>query len=578
MNALLSLLVLPCFLCASVVNVFSLDREAFTITSYDLQVQLDPDQSRIAVHGKLTLRNVSSSPQKNAVLQISSSLDWRQVQGSGKPLQFVSQLYASDIDHTGALNEAVIVLPTSLAPSATIELQVGYEGTIALDATRLARMGTPQDLAHRSDWDVISKEFTAVRGAGYVVWYPIATDAASLAADEDLFETLSRWNEREAGVNMRLRIDLTNVGMNHPQMFFNGVPCPLMTYEELGSIQRWSADCGDQALRLDAPTLVIADYQVVERPAIEVHYLAGHSVAALGLAEAAENAVPFISEWFGKPRERARVADLAEPNAAPFESGALMLTPLATVSKLAGLVAVHPLTHAAFLSSRPWIEEGLAHFAQALYIEHQTGRRTALDYMARQNATLQEAEKTTTPPKSGDDATRSLVNTTSEVFYRTKAMYVWWMLRDLLGDAALKRVLSAYRPEQDKDPSYVPHLIQAQTQRDLEWFFDDWIYRDRGLPSFRVDSAFPRKTLADTYVVTVTIENTGGAGAEVPVIVHFTGGEVTRRLVVHAKSSAVVRLELPKPPHSVTINDGSVPTISDTNQPFTIEAPGNDKQ
>ena len=89
---------------------------------------------------------------------------------------------------------------------------------------------------------------------------------------------------------------------------------------------------------------------------------------------------------------------------------------------------------------------------------------------------------------------RSLVNTTSEELYRSKAMYVWWMLRDMVGEAALKKAIAAYRPEQDKEPSYMPRLIAAQTQRDLEWFFDDWVYRDRGLPDFKVESAFPRKT------------------------------------------------------------------------------------
>ena len=69
-------------------------------------------------------------------------------------------------------------------------------------------------------------------------------------------------------------------------------------------------------------------------------------------------------------------------------------------------------------------------------------------------------------------------------------MCVWWMLRDMVGDQALKKALASYRPEQDKEPSYMQKLIQAQTQKNLEWFFDDWVYRDRGLPDFKVESAF----------------------------------------------------------------------------------------
>ena len=50
----------------------ALDREAFSFTNYDLNVQIDPDQHRLGVRGKIILRNDSQAPQKIAVLQISS--------------------------------------------------------------------------------------------------------------------------------------------------------------------------------------------------------------------------------------------------------------------------------------------------------------------------------------------------------------------------------------------------------------------------------------------------------------------------------------------------------------------------
>ena len=39
-------------------------------------------------------------------------------------------------------------------------------------------------------------------------------------------------------------------------------------------------------------------------------------------------------------------------------------------------------------------------------------------------------------------------------------------------------------------------------------------------------------------MVTITVDNLGTAGAEVPVIVKFAGGEVTKRLEVRAKNKA----------------------------------------
>jgi hypothetical protein len=565
-------LIFFCVLCASVVNCFSLDREAFTFTNYDLNVQVEPQQHRLGVRGKLTLRNDSQTPQTVAVLQISSSLDWRSIKAADKQLQFLSQPYTSDIDHTGALSEAIVTLPQAVAPRGTVELEIAYEGVILLDATRLTRIGTPEESANSTDWDQIGPSFTAVRGVGYVAWYPLATEVANLSEGNSLFEVLVRWKNRELGSRMRLQIGLTG-DLAAPQILFNGVICAGTKYESMGRrpVQYGEADCMYQPLRLDVPTFVIAGYQVLERPAIEVRYLQGHGVAAANFADEAGKIVPFISDWFGKQREKAKTADLAGSNAAPFESGALLLIPLANPdSRLAGLAAVHQLTHAAFLSFRPWIEEGLAHFAQALYLEREKGRPAALDYIGLHRSALSEIEAPSTAPRSEDDVNRSLVNTTNEELYRSKAMCVWWMLRDMVGDAALKKAIAVYRPEQDKEPSYMPRLIAAQTQRDLEWFFDDWVYRDRGLPDFKVESAFSRKTMTGSFLLTITVDNLGTAGAEVPIVVKFKGGEIMKRLEVRAKNKAVIRVEVPAVPQEIVVNDGSVPESDVTNNTFKI--------
>src|SRR5262252_2018225 len=105
--------VLLCFFCWP---CFALDREAFTFTHYDLNVRVEPEQQRLGVRGRVTLRNDSAVPQKHAVMQISSSLAWRSIQAEGKSLQFVMQPYTSDIDHTGALSEAIVTLPREIPP------------------------------------------------------------------------------------------------------------------------------------------------------------------------------------------------------------------------------------------------------------------------------------------------------------------------------------------------------------------------------------------------------------------------------------------------------------------------------
>ena len=116
---------------------------------------------------------------------------------AGKPVQFETHEYTSDIDHTGALSEAIVTLPHEVPPKGTVELDIGYEGVIPLDTTRLTRIGVPEDKAKHSDWDQISKSFTAVRGIGYVAWYPVATEAASLADGNTCPEAVGRWMVRD---------------------------------------------------------------------------------------------------------------------------------------------------------------------------------------------------------------------------------------------------------------------------------------------------------------------------------------------------------------------------------------------
>jgi hypothetical protein len=71
--------------------------------------------------------------------------------------------------------------------------------------------------------------------------------------------------------------------------------------------------------------------------------------------------------------------------------------------------------------------------------------------------------------------------------------------------------------------------------------------------------------------MTITVENRGGAGAEVPVIVRAAGGEVRKRLQMAAHSKVVTRIEVPAAPTEVVVNDGSVPESDVSNNSLRIE-------
>jgi hypothetical protein len=563
-----------CVFCSLLLPASALDREAFTFTKYDMNVRLEPAQQRMGVRGTIVLRNDSATAQTNAVLQISSSMDWRAIRIHGRPVEFVSQPYTSDIDHTGALSEAIVSLPQAVPPHGTVELEIAYEGTIPLDATRLVRIGVPKDQAQQSDWDQISDSFTAVRGIGYVAWYPIATEAASLSDANDLFDTIARWKEREEQAEMHIRLSYSGES-TPPTIFCNGNAAG-GTAQEAGQ-----AECSYAPLRMSVPLFVMGDFDELDRPEVSVFYLPADKADAESFANAAEKTVPFIRSWFVSGQDKAakipghaRFIELSDATIAPYENGSVLLTPLKGMDpKLAQVVAVHQLTHAAFYSPRPWIYEGLAHFAQAAYREQEDGRQAALDLLGIHLSAVADAEKAAaenTRPNAA--AANSLINTSLEEFYRSKAAYVWWMLRDMVGESALKKALQAYRPEKDISPAYMQHLIEAESHRDLEWFFDDWVYRDRGLPDFRVDSIYSRPLLKEGYLLTVTVDNSGGAAAEVPVRAQMAEGDASKRLLVPAKGKASIRIEIPELPQEVIVNDGSVPESDTSNDTYRVKA------
>jgi len=98
------------------------------------------------------------------------------------------------------------------------------------------------------------------------------------------------------------------------------------------------------------------------------------------------------------------------------------------------------------------------------------------------------------------------------------------------------------------------------------------VYHDRGLPDFRIISVYPGALASGGYMVTVTVENLGEAGAEVPVTLRLQSGEESQRLTVPGKAKASVRIQAASLPQEVTVNDGSVPEPDTSNNGFKVES------
>jgi hypothetical protein len=559
--------------CGLVFSARALDREAFTFTGYQLNLSIETEQQRLAARGKIRLRNDSDMPQRNITLQISSTLHWVSVQAGGRSVPFVTQTYNSDLDHTGTLHEAIVAMPQAVAPRQSVELEIGYEGTIPPDTTRLTRIGVPLETAKHSDWDEISPGFSAVRGIGYVAWYPIATEAASLSDASGVAQAVGRWKRREASFEMDIEFAQSGAG-EIPTLYCNGVS-RLESYEQLGAAYLAKSRCTWTPVDLSVPLFVIGKYQALARPVVNISYLPGHKSGAEDYALAVEQIAPWVAGWFGDHRAgqetKAEAVELPDSADLPFESGNLLLTPLNDDQTSMLLSAVQQWTHLVFPSPRTWISDGLAGYAVARYIEQEKGRNLALAYLQSHRAALADAEASH-PGESSRAQQRSLVSGDDEFYVQTKAMNVWWMLRDMVGESALTAALHNYQAKDDKDAAYVQKLIEAQARRDLGWFFDDWAYHDRGLPDFRIVSVYARAIASGGYMVTITVENTGNAAAEVPATVRMVTGQATERLVVPGRSKASTRIMAVNTPLEAVVNDGSVPENAKASAVYKIEA------
>jgi aminopeptidase N len=200
----------------------------------------------------------------------------------------------------------------------------------------------------------------------------------------------------------------------------------------------------------------------------------------------------------------------------------------------------------------------------SLWIEQSHDRETALAQLDDQRSALALAE----PGEKASGTTPGLISNPSSIFYRTKATYVLWMLRSLIGDVALQNALKLYDPAKDTRDEYFEQLVERTSaaepvNKELHQFFEDWVYNDRGLPDLTITGAYPSQAnVPGTYLIAVEVENSGGVGADVPVTVSSTNTQVTERLFVPAHGHAIRRLLIQGEPTQVQVDDGIVPETS----------------
>jgi len=489
-----------------------------SFNALDLDVHLLPADQQIAVRALLTLRNDGNSPLTLIPLQISSSLNWESIRlttPGAQPLAIPLHVVTvnSDADHTGQLHQAAIPLAAPLLPGQSLSLDVTYSGPITLTARRLQSIGAPDSLALHSDWDQISLPFTGLRGFGNVVWYPVVSAPVLLGDGARLFDEIGTHKLRLSGARFRLRLTVEFPHGQAPTVaLVNGRSLPLAITEPSGSLDQTqevasiaTADSGLTTLGFEAPSLFVAIRAPHSGPNLTAWALPEDNVAVDFWTAAASAVTPFLKTWLGpEPRSPLTLLDLPDPADVPFETGALLVAPLREPASKANPlngVLVHTLTHAwltspisytaptssassnspaaptsSASSNSPasptspqpvpaWLNEGVATFMGTLWAEKQHGRDSALGALEAGRAALALAE----PASPGQSPGQPLAQAISPVYYRTKAAYVLWMLRDLAGDPALSAALRTFYDFADnsapaKGTGFSPYMGGRETE------------------------------------------------------------------------------------------------------------------
>jgi hypothetical protein len=592
-------------------KVTDAERSALTFTAYDLDVHLTPATAGISARAAVTVRNDGAVPLSRLILEITSSTHWDSFSTAGSPLPFTARLVDTDADHTGQTQEAIVTLRQPLAPGAALTLTALYSGTIAPSANRLERIGAPPNEAAAADWDAIATDGTYLRGFGNVLWYPVAAAPVFLGDGAKLFQSVGATKLRQSSATVRLRLAIEYAGDPPDAAFFCGhrqqlkaiSDNPNMPVSQSAGVA--TAEFGPSPLGFRTPDLFVTATPpnltgTTANPDL-ISAVTDHYDALPAYSAAAAQVEPLLTDWFGVGIKTALT--ILDHNGQPFEDDALLVRPMRAVEPATLTPSlVHSLTHVWIRSNHAWIDEGLAEFMSLLWTERSKGRDSALAQLQEAAGTLALAEPEvpadeSRPPNSSSSSNssdepnapapsfspegKSLAAATGEVFYRTKAAAVWWMLREIVGDQALKQALQTYRtnPQLDADPQGIQSAIEKTSHQDLNWFFNDWVYRDRGLPDLSIVNVTPSqldtsKGVPSGWLVAVDVRNDGYAAAEVPVTVRSGVSTQTQKLRIPGRSSASTRIVFAGNPDQVEVNDGTVPEVRTSVHTRDLVLPG----
>ena len=439
------------------------ERSSVHVDALALDLHLTPAEALEEGRASLTLRNVGDKPLARIPLEISSTLRWQSFAGAGGAVAFTQSPVATDTDHTGYAQEAVLTPATALAPGATLVVTAFYSGKIEASAARLNALGVTPEQAATTDWDAIQPTSdagsTALRGFGDVLWYPVAGPVALLGEANKLFAAVAAQRFANQTTRMRLRLTVLYVGDPPDGVIFDGALAPLARQaddeDELVGEARGiaTAEFPEKPVGFRVPNLFLTaqEAQTGSRFVAVVTPNAGFADPYLS---AVDLVAPLEAETLGEAPLGSLL--LLDHRGQPFEDHALLVAQLAPRAdpKAIAPALVRPLTHAWFRVAAPegnWLDQGLPELMSLLYLERADGREAVLAELRQASNLIALAEPDF--EKTPDAAGQPLTSAATEVYLHRKAAAVLWQLRDLVGEAVFRDALVAFRHSLAAEPA-----------------------------------------------------------------------------------------------------------------------------
>jgi len=149
-----------------------------------------------------------------------------------------------------------------------------------------------------------------------------------------------------------------------------------------------------------------------------------------------------VCQWMVRSADPAvAIADLADPNSFPMRANLVDGVDGRGGLEARGINLVHELVHSALSSPRPWFTRigPLCRSHVPARAKWASGRARLSCLHGRRFLTRKKKYRPFGRETPREKRGQPLATTFDESYYRSKAAYVWWMLRDMVGDEALKQ-------------------------------------------------------------------------------------------------------------------------------------------